>query len=74
VIECRQIFAKEDGWTEWQHPKQKGYLAQCCGCNLVHEVEFQVVRVVSVAKNGTKTVEAVRPDDFEVEFRVRRVE
>lgn len=31
-----------DGWCDWVHPVQTGYRMACCGCGLVHEVDYRV--------------------------------
>ena len=28
---------------EWVTPKHRGYRHQCCGCGLVHDMDFRVV-------------------------------
>ena len=73
-IECTPIPpATKDGWTEWQFPVHKGYLMQCCDCNLVHEVNFKVVEKVSkVKKNGDWESEPVKNGKFRVGMRMKR--
>jgi hypothetical protein len=29
---------------EWVQPKRRGYLMKCCGCGLVHRINFRLVR------------------------------
>lgn len=29
---------------EWVRPTMKGYLMKCCGCGLVHRMNFKVIR------------------------------
>jgi len=31
-----------DGWSAWEWPIQSGYRLACCGCGLVHNVNFRV--------------------------------
>lgn len=38
---AEQMYADENGWSDWIHP-MRGYLMQCCGCDLVHEMEFAI--------------------------------
>jgi hypothetical protein len=38
-----QVVEHEDGWSDWIQPKHDGYLMKCCGCGLVHELQFRVV-------------------------------
>lgn len=33
------MYEQDDGWAEWVHP-EPGYRLQCCGCGLVHDMEF----------------------------------
>lgn len=35
---------KTVGPGEWQQPKEKGYLMQCCDCGLVHRMDFRIYR------------------------------
>jgi len=32
-----------DGWSDWVLPVQTGYRMACCGCGLVHEVDYRVM-------------------------------
>jgi hypothetical protein len=36
------MYEQEDGWSEWIHP-MPGYRMQCCGCGLIHKMEFSIV-------------------------------
>ncbi len=56
----------DDGWCEWIHPLP-GYLMQCCDCNLVHEVQFQIG-----ARSGEGELNPGEGDDGVVIFRMRR--
>ena len=68
---CRKVRVNKSGWTEWVKPKMAGYLMQCCDCNLIHEVEFRVYRIIKRNAGGTKIVE-IAGDDFEVGLRMKR--
>lgn len=35
---CDQKYA-----GEWEQPIRKGYLLQCCGCGLIHSMDFRIV-------------------------------
>jgi hypothetical protein len=50
----------EDG--EWFRPKKKGFREQCCGCGLVHVVDFRIVdgRVELRARQDARATAAVR--------------
>lgn len=73
-IECTPIPpVTKNGWTEWQFPLHKGYLMQCCDCNLVHEINFKVVEKVSnVKKDGSWESEPTKSGKFRVGMRMRR--
>jgi hypothetical protein len=43
-----QMFEGPDGWSEWIHPTP-GYRMKCCGCDLVHDMEFEI----AAASRGT---------------------
>ena len=34
---------RNDGWTRWVQPISRGYLMECCDCNLVHRLDFRVI-------------------------------
>lgn len=48
--QCEPVEVEEDGWSEWIHPvpmrsiskEDRGYLLQCCDCDLIHEIEFEL--------------------------------
>lgn len=35
------MYENEDGWCDWIHPIP-GYRMSCCGCGLIHDMEFQI--------------------------------
>ena len=67
-IECEPMHPDEDGWSEWIHPLP-GYLMQCCGCKLIHEMQVAIS-----ARNGDKSFPANDGEDDHhlVVFRMRR--
>ena len=69
---CKRIPADRDGWCEWQLPKMRGYLMQCCDCGLVHEVEFRVVKATKRKRWGWKDGEIIDDPDYQVQMRMRR--
>ena len=73
-VQCTHIPpVTEDGWTEWQFPIHKGYLMQCCDCNLIHEVDFKVVRKISrIKKDGSWDGEPTKAGEFRVGMKMRR--
>lgn len=32
----------KNGWSAWEKPVPEGYRLACCGCGLVHNVNFRV--------------------------------
>lgn len=55
-------------WTEWITPKQKGYLMKCCGCGLIHELEFRAYIESYYKKEKTATI---MPEEIKAMFRAR---
>jgi hypothetical protein len=51
-MEIEQMFADEEGWSDWIHPLP-GYLMQCCDCGLIHDMEFAIVPRSDVAGDGS---------------------
>lgn len=39
--EFEVMYEGDDGWSDWVHP-EPGYRMKCCGCGLVHDVQFEV--------------------------------
>jgi hypothetical protein len=63
----------EDGWSRWVPPVMVGYRMSCCDCNLVHDMEFQVVRASSSDANGFfQHEEPLDPNEYRVLFRAKR--
>lgn len=71
-------FLKEkelsNGWSRWVPPRMRGYKMGCCGCQLVHDTEFRVVRVTKRYKDGSYDFEVMSAKEFRVHFRARRNE
>ena len=67
--ECEPQQEVEDGWCDWVCPKPKGYLMQCCDCELIHEVDFRVVRYES---EDSEVYEAVADPNLQAQMRLRR--
>jgi hypothetical protein len=57
----------------WIKPVMNGYKMQCCDCGLIHELDFQVVKVLERRKNGDLELTYAGPE-YEVEFMARRVD
>jgi hypothetical protein len=69
VVQCEPQEALEDGWCDWVCPKPQGYLMQCCDCELIHEVDFRVVRYES---EDSEVYEVVDDPNLQAQMRLRR--
>ena len=61
--------ALEDGWCDWVCPKPTGYLMQCCDCELIHEVDFRVVKYES---KDSEVYEVVDDPNLQAQMRMKR--
>lgn len=62
-----------NGWSRWVPPQMKGYRMGCCDCGLVHDVDFQVVKVKKYLPDGTwEYAELVDQTKYRVLFRAKR--
>ena len=68
-VACEPQYANDDGWCDWVCPKPIGYLMQCCGCGLIHEVES---RVAKYKPRPSEEFEAVGDPDLQVQWRMKR--
>jgi hypothetical protein len=64
-----QLPMYEDGFTDWVCPQPKGYLMQCCDCNLIHEVDF---RVALYDPRPSENYEIVNDLNVQVHLRMKR--
>jgi hypothetical protein len=69
AVQCKPQEEVEDGWCDWVCPKPVGYLMQCCDCELIHEVDFRVVRYES---EDSEVYEVVDDPDLQAQMRLRR--
>ena len=67
--ECEPQEEVEDGWCDWVCPKPRGYLMQCCDCELIHEVDFRVVRYES---SDSEVYAVVDDPNLQAQMRLRR--
>ena len=67
--QCEPQQALENGWCDWVCPKPKGYLMQCCDCELIHEVDFRVVRYES---ENSEVYEVVDDHNLQAQMRMKR--
>jgi hypothetical protein len=72
MAKFKQEEEGEDGWSEWVAPIMKGYKIACCDCGLVHDMQFQAMKVTSGSPKGEHRVRRLPASKFVVEFRVRR--
>ena len=69
TVQCEPQQEVEDGWCDWVCPKPRGYLMQCCDCELIHEVDFRVVRYES---EDSEVYEIVDAPNLQAQMRLRR--
>lgn len=62
----------EDGWSDYETPVMSGYKMACCDCNLVHDVDFVVLRVTEHLPNGDWRAEELDQNEYRVALRARR--
>lgn len=63
--------AGKGGYSEWVYPKpDETYLMKCCGCGLIHEIEFGTF-IERDKKRGVFTVVPL-PKEIRTMFRARR--
>ena len=67
--DCEPQEEVEDGWCNWVCPKPQGYLMQCCDCELIHEVDYRVVRYES---EDSEVYEVVDDPNLQAQMRLRR--
>ncbi len=67
--QCEPQPALEDGWSDWVCPKPIGYLMQCCDCELIHEVDFRVVKYES---KDSEVYEVVNDPNLQAQMRMKR--
>lgn len=72
-IVCKPMPAvDEDGWCEWTHPVEPYYM-QCCDCDLIHEMQFRIVKEKHYNEDGSwHVVQFTSDPTLEVIFRARR--
>jgi hypothetical protein len=62
------------GFSRWVNPNMDNYMLSCCDCGLVHEMEFRAFKRGPVRKDGSYTLQVLRPSEYGVRFRARRAE
>lgn len=66
------MHAGADGWSDWTQPTMDGYRMACCDCGLVHEMQFEALKVTSHNADGTWRATALSKDKYRVQMRARR--
>lgn len=72
TTKCKQIKPLKSGWSRWQMPIMEGYKLQCCGCDLVHDVEFTAMYRMRKRKNGYTEYRPLPLDKYRVRLRMKR--
>ena len=73
IIDFIKYDAGRDGWSPWVSPKMEGYKMQCCGCGLVHEIDFKVVKFKGKPdEKGLTEYEDINDKDIQILWRLRR--
>lgn len=52
-MKIKKIKETDTGYSEWLSPVMGGYKLACCDCGLVHDIDFQVVKVLKTHRDGT---------------------
>ena len=60
-----------DGWTRWINPIQ-GYKMVCCDCSLVHDIEWEILKVCETKPDGEWDGEVLPWGEYRLGMRVRR--
>jgi hypothetical protein len=70
-VRFKKAIPGRGGWSEWVAPVPKGYLMKCCGCGLIHEMEFRTFIETKRKRNGAFTPVHL-PLPVRAMFRARR--
>jgi len=70
MAKFKQVYSNDDGWSDWELPEMTGYRLGCCSCNLVHDMEFSIVRAKEMPCGGFET-EEINDDSLRVMFRAK---
>lgn len=72
MTKYKQLEEQENGWCETQYPIMRGYKMSCCDCELVHDMEFDVVEITKFNKDGTFRIKTRRGKKWRVAMRAKR--
>jgi hypothetical protein len=67
----KKVKAGPDGWSDWQFPEMKRYRMGCCDCGLVHDLQFEVVKVTRQYRDGSFMTEPAK-GRYRVRFKAKR--
>ncbi len=68
----KKHVAGEGGWSDWDWPIMTGYRMACCDCGLVHDMEFQAIKVTKSTTGGVFEYEDLDRKKYRVAIRARR--
>lgn len=60
------------GWSDWENPIMTGYKMACCDCGLVHDMEFQVLKITETLSDGTWSAEEMDSEAYRIGMRAKR--
>lgn len=60
------------GWCRWVTPVMRRYKLVCCDCSLVHEMEFDALKVNTRTTRRRFNATKLDTKTYRVAFRVRR--
>lgn len=72
MAKFRVETAVEGKWSREVHPAMSGYRMACCDCDLVHDMEFHIERVIRRHPDGSYDSEKTGDKDLIVVFKVAR--
>lgn len=64
--------AGNGGWSRWVTPVMRRYRLVCCDCSLVHEMEFDALKVNTRTTRSRFNASKLSTRAYRVAFRVRR--
>ena len=71
-MKYKQEVALKSGWSRWIKPSTIKYKMACCGCGLVHQAQFRVVRIIGEHSPTEDLVTPVKlPRSKFIEYRVK---
>ena len=72
MTKFNKIEVNEGEWCGWHSPVMDGFKLACCDCGLAHDMEFQVLKIVTSNDDGTWTAEEMDLDVYRIRLRARR--